>query len=143
MTEKNYKFGSLIDSQEDFTHISLHINSSLDWKTVRSLIDEWTKKFEVNWSTKTLLYYLMDFQFCQKYGQPLELIKYVTSLKKLNSTNYWDDIAEKNERLKMLFEKLDHYRGLALFVGPLNEELEEDWIMANQYENIYIMRIED
>ena len=140
MIEKGY---NCKDPQKDFTHISLHINPKLDWKEVRSLIDEWTKKFEIDWSTKTLSYYLMDFQFCQKYGQSLDLIKYITSLKKKDSTNYWDDTVEKTKRLKILFEKLDYYRGLSLFIGPLTEELEEEWDMANQYINVFTMRSEN
>jgi hypothetical protein len=130
-----------MESLNHFNYISLHINQSLDWKEVRSIIDKWTTNYNVDLSTKILLYYLVDFHVCQKYGQSLELIKYITSIKCNSYDNYYEEFTEKSERMKMLFAILDHFKGLALFIGMIDDKLKEDLDMANQYSNVTTMLI--
>ena len=122
-------------SQNKFDYISLHINLTLDWKEIRKILDKWVKQFEIDLSEKILLFYLMDFYDCQKYGQPSELIKYVNSLGG-GQSNYYKEHTKKFERLKELFENLNHHKGLALFIGYLNDELKEERDMAIQYPNV-------
>jgi cystathionine beta-lyase family protein involved in aluminum resistance len=125
-----------------FNYISLHINQSLDWKDVRNMIEKWTANYNVDLSTKYIMYYLIDFYHCQKYSQPVELIKYITSINCKCHDNYYEEFINKSERMKMMFALLDYFKGLALFIGPLNSEMREDWDMVNQYSNVTKMLIE-
>jgi hypothetical protein len=122
-------------SLKHISHISLHINQSLDWRIVRKLITNWADKFKINLSEKVLLYNLRDFYNCQKYCFPTELIRSLSSIGKTN-INFWEEFADKSERTSMLFQHLNAKKGIALFIGPLNKELDNEWNMADKYKNI-------
>lgn len=122
--------------------LSIHFNvANIELKTVQNLISQWVKKHHIDLNKVEIVYYSPGYQFLQKYGLSLDVIKYITSLSP-NRLAFWSETKPAEESRRWMFEYVNAHKGTSLFVGPLEGGIEEEFQMANEYPNIEIIQIE-
>lgn len=110
--------------------ISLHLDESVDeFNKYKEILDEWNIKNDLKGRGVEVCQALTPYEFLQKYGVDLSVIKYVKSLGKTNRSFYrCGDLTD----ISRMLDYIKGCNGVAVFVGDMviDSRLHKEYMMA-------------